>query len=218
MEWGEQGAAAIAPGADFAVIVDVLRFTTALSVAVERGIEVYPHPWRDDLVGPVGLSPKRIRAATGLTSLVLPSPNGSALAVQLAATGATVVGACLRNRAAVARRLASARPSAIAVVAAGERWPDGSLRPAIEDLWGAGSVVAALAAAGVSGLSQEALAAAAAFGAVEEDLHTALLACASGVELSVKGYGDDVAIAAELDSSACVPVMSGGRFIDALAC
>jgi 2-phosphosulfolactate phosphatase len=240
MEWGERGADAIASGARFAVVVDVLRFTTALSVAVERGAEVFPYPWQDetaaefarnhgavlaghrpvpgpagDQAEPVTLSPGSIRAASGLTRLVLPSPNGSALAVRLAATGATVVGACLRNRTAVARWLAAAGPETIAVIAAGERWADGSLRPAVEDLWGAGAVVAALAAEGSTGLSQEALVAAAAFAAVQADLNTALLASTSGAELSARGLAADVAVAAELDSSSAVPVLRDARFADA---
>ena len=37
MEWGPTGAEAVP--ADFAVVVDVLSFTTTLSVALERGIE-----------------------------------------------------------------------------------------------------------------------------------------------------------------------------------
>jgi 2-phosphosulfolactate phosphatase len=240
MEWGERGAEAIGPGADFAVVVDVLRFTTALTVAADSGIEVFPYPWRDETAAefaarngavlaaterpakpsdggsvPVSLSPVSIGAATGITRLVLPSPNGSAVAFGLANAGPTVIGACPRNRTAVARWLAAAQPTAIAVVAAGERWADGSLRPAVEDLWGAGSVVAALAAAGLSGFSQEALVAAAAFAEVQADLHTALLACASGAELAAKGLAADIAIAAELDSSAAVPVLGDGRFVDA---
>lgn len=242
MEWGERGADAIGPGASFAVVVDVLRFTTALSVAAESGTEVFPYPWRDDTAAefarthhavlaagqpsavrqdggpePVSLSPASIRAATGLTRLVLPSPNGSALAARLAAGGSTVVGACLRNRTAVARWLAAAQPPVIAVVAAGERWADGSLRPAVEDLWGAGAVIAALAAAGVTRLSQEALVAAAAFADVQADLHTALLACTSGAELVAKGLRADITVAAELDSSPAVPVLDEGRFVDAAA-
>jgi 2-phosphosulfolactate phosphatase len=242
MEWGERGAEAIGPGAEFAVVVDVLRFTTALSVAVEGGTEVFPYPWRDETavefaanhdavlaaegrpvgpsdgqLAPVSLSPVSIRAATGLTRLVLPSPNGSALAARLAATGATVVGVCLRNRTAVARWLVAADPTVIAVVAAGERWTDGSLRPAVEDLWGAGSVVAALAAEGFTGFSQEALVAAAAFADVQADLHAALMACTSGAELVDKGLQDDIAVAAELDSSTAVPVLADDRFLDASA-
>jgi 2-phosphosulfolactate phosphatase len=44
-DWGPTGAAAMA--ADVTVVVDVLSFTTTLSVAVERGIEVFPFRWKD---------------------------------------------------------------------------------------------------------------------------------------------------------------------------
>ena len=50
-EWGPTGAQAVVgdarPG-DVAVVVDVLSFTTTLSVAVEHGIEVYPYPWASE--------------------------------------------------------------------------------------------------------------------------------------------------------------------------
>ncbi|WP_260850992.1 hypothetical protein [Rhodococcus sp. WB9] len=36
--------------------------------------------------------------------------------------------------------------SVVSVIAAGEKWPGGELRPAIEDLWGAGAVLSALSA------------------------------------------------------------------------
>ena len=47
-DWGPTGAAAIAEGADVAVVVDVLSFTTTLCVAVERGMTVLPYPWKDE--------------------------------------------------------------------------------------------------------------------------------------------------------------------------
>src|SRR4051794_16254502 len=47
-EWGPTGAAAVAEGVDLAVVVDVLSFTTTLTVAVERGITVLPYRWKDD--------------------------------------------------------------------------------------------------------------------------------------------------------------------------
>ncbi|WP_045880311.1 hypothetical protein, partial [Pseudofrankia sp. DC12] len=45
--WGPDDLAALAPGGGVVVIVDVLRFTTAVSVAVSRGAQVLPHRWRD---------------------------------------------------------------------------------------------------------------------------------------------------------------------------
>jgi 2-phosphosulfolactate phosphatase len=46
MDWGTPGA--IGPGCDVAVIIDVLSFTTTLTVAVDRGTVVFPYRWHDD--------------------------------------------------------------------------------------------------------------------------------------------------------------------------
>lgn len=244
MEWGLQGARWVAAGCDVAVVIDVLSFTTTLSVATDRGITVFPHPWRDGRArrfaarhgatlavgrsaasagrGQVSLSPASIRQAPGsLRRLVLPSPNGSTISSALAGSGVgAVVGACLRNRDAVARWLLAQRARnprlEVAVIAAGERWPDGGLRPAVEDLWGAGALVDALltATAGWTDPSPEAQAAAAAFRTVAaaDRLADALAGCASGRELVTLGFADDVRTAAELDASASVPILRGGAF------
>jgi 2-phosphosulfolactate phosphatase len=227
-EWGPTGATALA--APTTAVVDVLSFTTTLSVAVEAGMTVFPFRWKDEraeayaaergavlatgrsLRDGVSLSPVSVRAAVGVERLVLPSPNGSAISLGLAETGRAVVGAALRNRSAVARWLHE-RGGDVAVIAAGERWPDGSLRPAVEDLWGAGAVIAALVDLGVSGLSPEARVAEQAFRAVEVRLDDELLACASGVELVDLGFQEDVAVAAELDASSAVPVLDGEAFV-----
>ncbi|NGN95975.1 2-phosphosulfolactate phosphatase [Nocardioides sp. KC13] len=228
LDWGPVGAAAIGP-ADIAVVVDVLSFTTTLTVAVERGIEVFPFRWRDDraeayarerdavlavqrqdaVPGRPSLSPASLRKAEGVRRLVLPSPNGSTISTLLAETGATVVGASLRNRTAVARWLAPrcVEGASVAFVASGERWPDGTLRPAVEDLWGAGAVLDAL---DPDGLSPEAAMARDAFRAA--DLPDALHTCAGGRELIAKGYAEDVVVAAQLDSASVVPVLRGGSF------
>ena len=226
-EWGPTGAAAIA--APVTVVVDVLSFTTTLTVAVERGMTVYPFRWNDERAAAyaqerdavlargrslregVSLSPVSVRGAVGVERLVLPSPNGSAIAFGLAETGATVVGAALRNASAVARWIAG-RDGPVAVVAAGERWPDGTLRPAAEDLWGAGAVIAGLVDLGVSGLSPEARVAERAYRAarIPEDL----VGCASGQQLVGRGFAADVEVAAEVDASDVVPVLVGDAFVE----
>jgi 2-phosphosulfolactate phosphatase len=231
-DWGPTGAAAVAQGADVAVVVDVMSFTTTLSVALDRGMTVLPYRWKDEraeayaeerdatlAVGrlegrllPAGLgvslSPAAMARATGVGRVVLPSPNGSSIAFGLVESGCTVVGACLRNRAAVARWLQE-HGGTVAVIAAGERWPDESLRPAAEDLWGAGAVLALLPEAD---LSPEARLAADAFRAVEPRLLAELRDCASGRELIAASFGEDVDVAAELDVSDVVPVLRDGEF------
>lgn len=228
LEWGPVGAEAVGP-VDIAVVVDVLSFTTTLTVAVQRGIEVFPFRWSDDRAGAYArehqavlavqrqdaepgqpsLSPASLREAEGLRRLVLPSPNGSTTSTLLAEGGATVVGASLRNRTAVAQWLAPrcADGASVAFIASGERWPDGTLRPAVEDLWGAGAVLAAL---DPGDLSPEAAMARDAFHAV--DLPDALHACAGGRELTAKGYADDVVVASEVDGSSVVPLLRGRVF------
>lgn len=236
-EWGPVGASAVP--ADVAVVVDVLSFTTTLTVAVERGIEVFPYEWRDTRAAEhavrhgatlavgrfealartdsrhVSLSPATIAAADGIERLVLPSPNGSSIAFALAGTGSHVVGASLRNAPAVAayvaRRLWKSSGSVV-VVAAGERWHDDTLRPAVEDLWGAGAVLAGLVEHGLDDLSVEAGAALAAFEAVRADLPGALLASSSGRELVERGFEADVEIAGQHAVSDCVPVLDGESF------
>jgi 2-phosphosulfolactate phosphatase len=161
----------------------------------------------------VSLSSAAMARATGLDRVVLPSPNGSSIAFGLADSGCIVVGACLRNRSAVAHWL-QAHGGTVAVVAAGERWPDDSLRPCAEDLWGAGAVLSALAdlKPDDTDLSPEARVAADAFRAVEPSLTLSLQACASGRELAEAGFGEDVDVAAELDVTDVVPVLDEGEF------
>lgn len=166
--------------------------------------------------GEVSLSPASIRAAEPVDRLVLPSPNGSAICADLDRAGVAVAAGSLRNAAAAGRWLAG-RPGPVGVVAAGERWRgDGSLRPAVEDLWAAGVVLEACATSRAGAVpSPEAEAARSASDVVRGDPLGQLLRCASGVELVEKGFGGDVEVAAELDRSAVVPVLTDGWFVAA---
>ena len=47
-DWGPNGLRTLAPVSDVVVIVDVLRFTSAVSAAVESGCTVFPYRWADD--------------------------------------------------------------------------------------------------------------------------------------------------------------------------
>ncbi|QCB94824.1 2-phosphosulfolactate phosphatase [Cellulomonas shaoxiangyii] len=226
LEWGAGGASALAGVGTLAVVVDVLSFSTAVTVACAGGTVVHPYPLRDPAGaaalaarlgatlaarrgdGRVSLSPASLRGL-GPGRLVLPSPNGATVSLAAAAAGAGVVLGCLRNAAAVGRaaaeHLAADASHDVLVVPAGERWPDGSLRPALEDLLGAGAVVTALVgAAGESTTSPEAAAAATLWRSAPDPVD-AVRRSTSGRELVDAGWGDDVRTATALDADACVP-------------
>ncbi|HEY0698860.1 MAG TPA: 2-phosphosulfolactate phosphatase, partial [Micromonospora sp.] len=216
------------------VVVDVLSFTTSVEVAVSRGVRVHPFPWSDqaaDYARRVGaavavgrgavdddhrwsLSPAAMRSAPVVADLVLPSPNGSAICAAASATGLPVVAACARNARAVGRWLVEqgygSTGSPVGVVAAGERWPDGTLRPSVEDLLGAAAVLDVLATA-PGGLSVEAAVALATLVGVP-DVPAAIRGCVSAHELIERGYPEDVEIAAQVGVSDVVPVLRGGVF------
>jgi 2-phosphosulfolactate phosphatase len=239
-DWGPTAAEHVT--ADVAVVVDVLSFTTTLSVAVELGIEVFPHPDYDldakklamrhgatlalrrfEALAHtdgrhVSLSPTSLAAADGIERLVLPSPNGSAISARYAEQGAVVIGGCLRNATAVGHHVADVLGDrgSVVVIAAGEQWPEGVLRPAAEDLWGAGAVLTALAdVIGRDAFSPEARLAADAFAVTSPRLGEEMRACASGRELIEKGFPEDVEMAAAHDASKVVPHLVGASFVAA---
>ena len=225
VSWGEAGLQAVASECDVVVGVDVLRFSTAVSAAVEAGAMVLPYRWNDDTaavyaaergamlagrreLGRPSLSPTDLLRLEPGARIVLPSPNGSAISFAAAEAGVPfVLAGSLRNATATAQRArALAHDGAVGVIAAGERWPRSGdpLRPAVEDLVGAGAVLAALdpsKAASGPRCSPEAAAARAAFVDAKTHLEATLLACASGRELVRRGWGDDVQVAAELDAT-----------------
>lgn len=236
-DWGMDGLRALAPAADVVVIVDVLRFTSAVTAALEGGGTVLPLPWGcADAVdfaarhhaelggarstGGPSLSPTDLLGLSQVGRIVLPSPNGSALSYSARDHGATrVLAGCLRNASAVARFIHRhiGDRATVAVIAAGERWrsDDGPLRPAVEDLLGAGAILAALdpsGAVGVPGCSPEARAARAAFLDARPRLFEALRSSTSGVELLRRGWDDDVATSAALDVTTVVGELIGNAY------
>lgn len=220
-EWGARGALALAPVSDVVVVVDVFSFTTSVDIATSRGAIVFPYRWRDDSTAayaasvdaivagrnPQGLSlkPSTLEAIESGCRIVLPSPNGSTLSTL---TGETpTLAGCLRNARAVAAA-ASELGGSVAVVAGGELWPDGSLRPCFEDICGAGAIIEHLG----SDLSPEAGAARAVYRASRESLNESLAGCASGREKRVRGLTRDIELAAALDTSASAPLLRDGAY------
>ncbi|RPJ51792.1 MAG: hypothetical protein EHM21_01860 [Chloroflexi bacterium] len=235
-EWGLEAVKRLAPTSSAVVIVDIISFSSCVDVAIARGGEVYPFRWKDERAveyarslgailaassrkDPAGfsLAPSSMLRLTPGTKVVLPSPNGATLSL---ATGITsTFTGCLRNAKAVAKAAAAVAAAAFAeadtrerritVIPAGERWDDGSLRPALEDWLGAGAILQALRdGEGFEGrLSPEAEAACAAFQHFRGKLFETLAACSSGKEAADRGSIADIRLAADLDSSQAAPIL-----------
>ncbi len=248
-DWGPTAAATLAAGTGALVVVDVLSFTTSVSVATGRGISVIPFPLGGEGAAeaaraldaalavrraelspeqPWSLSPRSLMDAPYTPRLLLPSPNGSAIAASVLSAQAgrmgdpspdapAVLAGCLRNVDATVAWLRSRehgtdeRP--IWLIAAGERWPDGTLRPAVEDQLGAGALAHGLEAAGCI-LSPEAQTAARAFTGTA-DVAGTIEQCASGRELAAMGFPDEASIASVLDADGDASILSGGMFVRA---
>jgi 2-phosphosulfolactate phosphatase len=223
-EWGLSGLKTLAPVSDVLIIVDVLSFTTSVDIAVGNGAYVFPYagavealPGYAQSVGALiasrrsrreaaySLAPSSLVSIPKGTRLVLPSPNGSMLS--LSTGGVPTLAGCLRNAMAVAAR-ASQLGKRISVIAAGERWPDGSLRPSLEDLLGAGSIIEHLN----SQRSPEAEMALVWFQHARPALLDMLVRCGSGKELIDQGYVEDVRLASEINVSSSAPLLIDGAY------
>ena len=225
-EWGLQGLEALSGCRTF-IIVDVLSFTTCVSIALSRNATVFPYRWKGqtaqmfadehqaklaemrDVKGTHSLSPKSLLKIQPGTRLVLPSPNGATLSIE-ASEIAEVFAGSLRNCSAVASYVAQSE-TPIGVIAAGEQWPNGYMRCAFEDFIGAGAVIAKL----TGSISPEGQAAADAFESARDHLQQSLRDCGSGYELIQRGFPEDVDLAAMLDCETAVPRFVDGAFEDA---
>ncbi|MFS0555976.1 2-phosphosulfolactate phosphatase [Brevibacillus sp. 179-C9.3 HS] len=219
-EWGYEGVEHVGAVSDMIVIIDVLSFSTCVDIVTGRGGIVYPYQMKDEsavefaqhkealLAGkrgePISLSPACLKTIPVGSKIVLPSPNGSTCTVLAKKTGATVIAACLRNAPSVAAYIRK-RLGTVTVIACGERWRNGALRPAIEDMIAAGALLHELEG---YRLSPEAEIAVAAFRSVQDQLPAYLQNCASGQELISMGYAEDVTLAAKWNSSRAVPILN----------
>ncbi len=224
-EWGLQGVSQLAPISDVIVIVDILSFSTSVEIATNNGAIIYPYRWRDDSAVEYAksvqaelsrgrlsqegysLSPTSLTKIPTGTKLVVPSPNGSTLTLLTGKTP-TIAGS-LRNCEAVAK-FAQRQGNRIAVIPAGEKWEDDTLRPAFEDLVGAGAILSFLNGS----FSPEAETAVAAFHTFKKDLLAYLKKCSSGKELIAKGFELDVELAAAFNVSDCVPLLTENFYIN----
>ena len=196
LEWGVDGLARLAP-ADIVVVVDVLRFSTTVIEAVERGAD-FP-----------------MDAAARATSI-----NGVAVAEAAAARGALVLLGALRNASAVADAVLAEQQrrggrTSIAVIAAGELTgtdAGATVRFAVEDQLGAGAIIDALGALGIDHTSPDAAVASESFRALRRAVKHLLTASGSGLELIERGRRDEVLAAAAVDAASVVPVLRDGVF------
>ena len=230
-DWGWRGCREAAARGHVVVVVDVLRFSTAVVTAASRGIIVVPASDADDLDGMCRrhdarrveqpLLPATYESLPPGSRVIVRSPNG-ATCVRLAAgagrSPAVLVGA-LVNASAVAARvnrlLRDGTTSGVTVIACGERWAapadddDGPLRVAIEDLLGAGAILSRIDGE----LSPEARLCALTYRASEGELLDLLLGCGSGRERVALGDRASVERAAEVDRYDVVPVLRDGCLV-----
>lgn len=225
-EWGIHGVHTLKADSDCLIIVDVLSFSTAVDIALSRSARVYPFAGDDGVAyadehhailaykrpqspSEFSLSPSSLQTLPIGAKVVLPSPNGSTLST---ATGDTLtLAGCLRNAQAVAK-YAQSQGKRISVIPAGERFiyskTDTALRPSLEDWIGAGAIIAHLN----GNKSPEAQTAQTIFELHKNDLHQILHTCVSGVELTDKGYSNDVQLASDYNVSDIVPVLIDGMY------
>jgi 2-phosphosulfolactate phosphatase len=237
-DWGAEGLRSIAQGAGVIVVIDSISFTTTVELAVAAGLVVVPFSGDGDpaaaaeaadavLGGPRGgegvtlspssITPESVAALGEGTRVLMPSLNGSRVSAAAEEFGVPVIAANLRNRTAVARWVlahqeAIGQRAMVAVVAAGERRSDGSLRFAVEDLLTAGSVIDALAELGIDYCSPEAASASAAFAGLSRATAHLMTASVTGQELIEAGQREDVVLAGARDVSEVVPVLVDGAF------
>jgi 2-phosphosulfolactate phosphatase len=226
LEWGRAGAERLRDKVALLIVVDILSFSTAVDIATGRGAIIHPFAYGDRAAaeraaaalgaqlaaprraggGQLSLSPRTLAEIAPGTRLMLPSPNGSR--ISLATGDVSTVAGSLRNVAAIAAWARRTVQGDIGVIPAGETWPDGSLRPAIEDLLGAGAIVDALDLP----VTPEAEIAREAFRSAGARLGPLIRSSISGRELLDDGFDEDVELALACNASHAVPLLVDGAY------
>jgi 2-phosphosulfolactate phosphatase len=231
-ERGERGLRSIIRGCSVVVVVDVLSFSTAADIAVTAGAAVFATPYFSDAravarryeamfavprreeseAHPYSLSPDSLLTIPPASRIVLPSLNGATLIATARESKARwILTGCLRNASAVAAFIRDHLPAEnIAVVSAGERWPNLSLRPALEDDLGAGAIISQL---DLTDASPEAQFVANAFLSTRDTLAETVRSSVSGRELADFGYPHDVESAVQYSVSGTVPAVGPDGFL-----
>jgi len=236
VEWG-QHAIRNHSEADIFIIIDILSFSTCIDIALSQGGIVFPYLYKQ--IGnhkklsqvfaqehnailasarghqELSLSPGSLQNMKAGTRLVLPSPNGATLSLS---TGSRpTLCASLRNTKAIVQWLHRQDFSFVQLVAAGERWPDGALRPAIEDWLGAGALLHDLSHLYKTiHLSAEAQLALSTYLAVQPNIPELIAQSESGRELYQRGFPEDVTLACQENSSQMVPLFNQNHYRPAL--
>ena len=239
-DWGPTGAAAVAEGADLAVVVDVLSFTTTLTVAVERGMKVFPYRWkRLHRRGVRRRARRRLggRPLRGVGRSACRRQRPGALAARSEADGAALAERLLdllrpRRLGTHGGGCLSAQPHRRGRVARGQAGAVGPASPSSRPA-SAGPTARCGPRSRTCGVRVRCSphwwswasrpqpgGRASGRGVPRRRTRTPLrtdelLACASGGELVAAGFGDDVLMAAELDVSDVVPVLAGEAFVAA---
>jgi 2-phosphosulfolactate phosphatase len=240
VEWGATGAALAAERGDVVVVVDVLSFSTTLSIAVSRDFTclVYSDAEIESLGGPamaairlgakplsrqrgaepgqVSLSPASLLTAERGQRVVFTSLNGATVVSAAAKAPALLVGAP-RNATACAQlaawSLARTMAGRITVVACGERWI--SVEPGARGMRPAVEdwlgAGAICAALAELGYSLSAEARAARAAWGSPTALEDLAECVSARELCAGGFADDVKLALEVDADTLVPARMAGE-------
>lgn len=224
LEWGIKGIEVLAPISDVLIIVDILSFSTSVDIATSNGAIVLPYTYKDQTAQEFAtthqallaqpkrslstgftLSPSSLLKISPGTKLVLPSPNGSTLSL-FTSTVPTICG-CLRNAQVVAE-YARGYGKNIGIIPAGERWEDGTLRVACEDLLGAGAILSYLKGK----LSPESRLAQIAFTEFKDHLTQKIKGCGSGKELIARGFEQDIDLACAVNSSDNIPILINNQY------